>query len=46
MLKSRVLYNHFLNGLEFERSPGTVKDREGWHAAAHGVSKRQTRLGE
>ena len=21
-----------------------VKDREGWHAAVHGVTKRQTRL--
>ena len=25
---------------------GTVKDREGWHAAAHGVTKSQTRLSE
>ena len=24
----------------------TVKDREGWHAAAHGVTKSQTRLNE
>ena len=26
MLKSRVLYNHLLNGLEFEQSPGDLPD--------------------
>ena len=25
---------------------GTAKDREGWHAAAHGVTKSQTRLSD
>ena len=46
MLKSRVLYNHLLNGLEFEQSPGDSEGQEGWHAAAHGVTKRQTRPSE
>ena len=35
---------HQLNGREFEQTPETVKDREAWRAAVHGVVKNQTRL--
>ena len=44
---------HRLDGHEFEQAPGdgegqgsreTVKDREAWSAAVHGVAKSQTRL--
>ena len=38
-----VGWNHGLNGHEFEQTPGIVKDREAWRAAAHGVTKSQTR---
>ena len=36
-----VGWHHQLNGHEFEQAP-RVGDREAWHAAVHGVSKRQT----
>ena len=35
---------HQLNGPEFEQIPETVKDREAWRAAVHGVTKSQTQL--
>ena len=31
---------------EFEQIQETVKDREAWQAAVHGVTKNQTRLSE
>ena len=39
-----VGWHHRLNGHEFEPTPGDVKDRGTWRAAAHGVSKSWTRL--
>ena len=42
-----VGWHHQLNGHEFEQTVGdSRKDREAWHAAAHGVSKTWTRLTE
>ena len=38
-----ILWNHHqLNGYEFEKAPEMMKDREAWHAAAHGVTKSWT----
>ena len=37
---------HQLNGPEFEKTPGNVKDREAWHAAVHGITKSQTQLSD
>ena len=35
--------HHQLDGHEFEQAPGeTVKDREAWYAAVHGVAKNRT----
>ena len=34
--------HHSLNGREFEQALGGVKNREAWHAAAHGVTKSRT----
>ena len=44
-----VGWHHQLNGLEFERTPGTnstegLKNRESWCAAVRRVSKSWTRL--
>ena len=40
-----VRYHNWLNGYEFEQTPGrTGKDEEAWHAAVHGVAKSQTQL--
>ena len=36
------LINDLLNGLEFEQTLGDTKDREGWHAAVHGVIDTDT----
>ena len=33
-------WHHRLNGREFEWTPGVGDDREAWHAAIHGVTKR------
>ena len=37
---------HWLNGYEFEQTPGNVKDREAWCTAVHGATKTQTQLSE
>ena len=34
-----VGWHQWLNGHEFELSPGLVMDREAWHSAVHGVRK-------
>ena len=39
-----VRWHHWLNGHEFEHLLDTVKDREAWHAAVHGVTKSWTQL--
>ena len=39
-----VGWHHQLNGHEFEKTPEMVKDREGWCAAVHRVTKNQTGL--
>ena len=41
-----VGWHHQLNGYEFEQTLVTVKDREAWHAAVHGITKSQTRLSD
>ena len=40
-----VGWHHQLNGHELSQLRETVKDREAWRAAVHGVAKSQTRLG-
>ena len=39
-----VGWHHLLNGHEFGWTLGIAMDREAWHAAVHGVAKRQTQL--
>ena len=39
-----VEWHHGLNGHAFEQSPGDMKNREAWYAAAHGVAKCPTWL--
>ena len=39
-----VGWHHRLDGHEFEQLQELVMDREAWHAAVHGVTKRWTRL--
>ena len=34
-----VGWHHRLNGHEFEQTLGDVRNREGWHAAVHGVTE-------
>ena len=41
-----VGWHHQLNGREFEKLWETVKAREAWCAAVHGVSESQTQLSE
>ena len=33
-------WQHQLNGREFEQAPGISEGQEAWHAAVHGVTKR------
>ena len=35
-----------LMGMNLNKLCETVKDREDWHAAAHGLAKSQTRLSD
>ena len=37
-----VGWHHWLNGHEFEQTPGDSEGREAWCAAVGGVAKRQT----
>ena len=37
-----VGWHHRHDGQEFEQLPEMVKDREAWHAAAHGVIESDT----
>ena len=39
-------WHHWLNGDEFEQTPGGGGRSEGWCAAVHGVTKSQTWLGD
>ena len=39
-----VGWHHRLQGHEFEKALGDVKDREAWRAAVHGVTKSHTQL--
>ena len=41
-----VREHHPFSGPEFEQTREIVKDREAWHAAVHGVTKRWTQLGD
>ena len=43
--REMVGWHHRFNGHDFEQAPG-VGDRKAWHAAVHGVTKRQTRLSD
>ena len=43
---AEVGWHHWLNGHEFELTPGDREDREAWHAAVHGVTKSQTRVSD
>ena len=40
----KVGWHHWLNGHEFESTPGVGDGREAWRAAVHGVIKSWTRL--
>ena len=41
-----VGWRHWLNGHEFEKTLETVKDREAWCAAVHGVAETRSRLSD
>ena len=41
-----VGWHHRLNGHEQSKLREMVKDREGWCAAVHGVSKNRTQLSD
>ena len=41
-----VGWHRWLDGHEFEQTPGLVMYREAWRAAVHGVSKSRTRLSD
>ena len=37
-----VGWYHQLNGHEFEKTLGDMKDREAWHGVVHGVTESDT----
>ena len=37
-----VEWHHWLDGYEFEQTPGDSEGREAWHSAVHGVSESET----
>ena len=37
-----VVCHHQLDGHEFEQAQELVMDRKAWHAAVHGVSKKES----
>ena len=39
-----IRWHHGLKGQNLSKLQEIVKDREAWHAAVHGVAKRQTQL--
>ena len=39
-------WHHQLDGHEFDQAPGVGDGLGGWHAAVHGVAKRQTQLSD
>ena len=41
-----VGWYQWLNGQEFEQSPGVGDDRESWQAAVYGIAKGQTWLSD
>ena len=41
-----VGWHRWLDGHEFEQTPGLLMDREAWHATIHGVSKSRTWLSD
>ena len=41
-----VVWNHWLNGHEFEQTPGDSEGREAWRATVHGVTKSWTQLSD
>ena len=41
-----VGWHHWLNGHEFESTPGVGDGQEAWRAAVHGVAKSQIRLSD
>ena len=41
-----VGWHHRLDGHEFEHAKGVGDGQEAWHAAVHGVTKKQTQLSD
>ena len=39
-------WHHWLNGHEFEQTPGDSEGQEAWRAAVHGVAKNWTHLSD
>ena len=39
-VEDEIGWHHWLNWNEFDKTPGTVKDREAWRAEVHGGHKK------